>query len=226
METDFGVRGCLGTGRQVPDGVSVDTVQIVRVAMALRRSKLATMEALPEVDSIADRIVVLRGQRVMIDADLAVLYGVETRRLNQQARRNRGRFPADFMFELSLDEWKGMRLQIATTLHRSKKRNVAPLAFTEHGCLMLANVLRSGRAVEVSVLIVRAFVPMRSALTANVELASRVDELAREVERQSGKLTAHDAAILKLLAEIRRLTQFPEPTRRGIGFTATWPRGK
>ncbi|HRX87844.1 MAG TPA: ORF6N domain-containing protein [Steroidobacteraceae bacterium] len=184
------------------------------------------MEPLPEVESIAGRIVMLRGQRVMIDADLAVLYGVETKRLNQQARRNQGRFPADFMFELSLDEWKGMWLQNATTLHRSKRRNVAPLAFTEHGCLMLANVLRSERAVAVSVLIVRAFVRMRSALAANVELASRVDELARAVERQSGKLTTHDAAILKLLAEIRRLTQFPEPARRGIGFTAEWPKGK
>jgi hypothetical protein len=81
------------------------------------------------------------------------------------------------------------------------------------------------RAVEVSVLIVRAFVRTRSALTANIGLASRVDELAREVERQSGKLTTHDAAILKLLAEIRRLTQFPAPARPGIGFTAAWPNG-
>lgn len=99
------------------------------------------------------------------------------------------------------------------------------MAFTEHGCLMLANVLRSRRAVDVSVLIVRAFVRMRAGVAANAELASRVDELAREVERQSGKLSTHDAAILKLLAEIRRLTQFPEPARRGIGFTANWPEG-
>jgi ORF6N domain len=156
---------------------------------------IAEVEQLPVVESISDRIIPLRGQRVMLDADLARLYGVETKRLNQQARRNLSRFPEDFMFELSLDEWQGMRLQNATTLHRSNKRNVAPLAFTEHGCLMLANVLRSGRAVEVSVLIVRAFVRMRSALN-------------------------------KLLDEIRRLTQFPETPRRGIGFMAKWPKGK
>jgi hypothetical protein len=88
---------------------------------------------------------------------------------------------------------------------------------------MLANVLRSGRAVEVSVLIVRAFVRMRTALAGNAELAGRVDELSREVERQGGKLATHHAAIHKLLADIRRLTQFPEAPRRGIGFTAPWP---
>jgi hypothetical protein len=91
---------------------------------------------------------------------------------------------------------------------------------------MLSNVLRSPTAVEVSVLVVRAFVQMRTALSANAELASRVDELTREVERQGGKLATHDAAILKLLAEIRRLTQFPEPQRREIGFTAQWPGKK
>lgn len=88
---------------------------------------------------------------------------------------------------------------------------------------MLANVLRSGRAVEASVLIVRAFVRMRSTLAANAELASRLDELTREVERQGGKLLSHDATLLTLLAEIGRLTQFPEAPRRGIGFTARWP---
>jgi phage regulator Rha-like protein len=114
-------------------------------------------------------------------------------------------------------------LQNATTLQRSRRRDRVPLAFTEHSWLMLANVLRSGRAMEVSVLVVRAFVRMRSALTASTELASRVNELAREVERHGSKLATHDAAILKLLAEIRRLTQFPERPRRGIGFTAPWP---
>jgi len=183
------------------------------------------MEEMGEVEAIADRIVVIRGQRVMLDVDLAELYGVPTKRLNQQVRRNPSRFPSDFMFALTMDEWQGMRLQNATSLQRSKKRNVAPLAFTEHGCLMLANVLQSGSAVEVSVLIVRAFVRMRSALAANAELASRVDELAREVKRQGGKVATHDAAILKILAEIRRLTQFPENPRRKIGFTAEWPKG-
>lgn len=91
---------------------------------------------------------------------------------------------------------------------------------------MAANVLRSGRAVDVSVLIVRAFVRMRSALAASAELGARMEELAREVERHGGKLATHDAAILRILDEIRRLTQFPEAPRRGIGFTAEWPEEK
>ena len=160
----------------------------------------------------------------MLDSDLAQLYEVPTKRLNEQVRRNSDRFPADFMFWLDSDELETMTWsQIATTLQRSRRVDHLPFAFTEHGCLMLANVLRSGRAVQVSVLIVRAFVRMRSALAANAELASRVDELAREVERQGGKLVSHDAVLLKLLAEIRRLTQFPETPRRGIGFTTRWP---
>jgi phage regulator Rha-like protein len=115
-----------------------------------------------------------------------------------------------------------MLSQFATTLQRSRRSDRLPLAFTQHGCLMASNLLRSAAAVEVSVLIVRAFVRMRSALAVSAELASRVDELARAVQRQGGKLAAHDAAIQQLLAEIRRLTQFPEPTRREIGFAAKW----
>jgi hypothetical protein len=117
------------------------------------------MDQQPEVESIAGRILLLRGQRVMLDADLAELYDVSTSRLNQQVRRNLSRFPADFMFEVTRLEWEGTLLQNASTLQRSRRWDWAPLAFTEHGCLMLANVLRSGRAVEVSVLIVRAFRP-------------------------------------------------------------------
>lgn len=202
------------------------------------------MDELPDLEAIAGRIIVLRGQRVMLDADLALLYGVETKRLNEQVRRNAARFPPDFMFQLTAAEreermWSqnattlrrtigaaSNRLQIATGSRDTRRTDHLPIAFTEHGCLMLANVLRSGRAVEVSVLIVRAFVRMRSALAASAEMAARVDELAREVDRQGGKLATHDAAILKLLAEIRRLTQFPEAPRRGIGFTAEWPEKK
>jgi hypothetical protein len=184
------------------------------------------MEQLPDVDAIEGKIVVLRGQRVMLDAELAALYGVRTERLNEQVRRNLARFPVDFMFKVTWEEWQGTYPQIAGTLQRSRRRDRTPLAFTEHGCLMLANVLRSGRAMEVSVLVIRAFVRVRSALAINAELAKRVDELGREVQRQGGKLITHDAAILKMLAEIRRLTQFPEPPTRGIGFTAKWLKGK
>lgn len=184
------------------------------------------MTELPDVDSIQGTIHVIRGQRVMLDADLARLYGVRTERLNEQVRRNAARFPADFVIRVTQEEWRGMCPQIAGTLRRTRRADALPLAFTEHGCLMAANVLRSGRAVEVSVLVVRAFVRMRSALAANADLAATVDQLARKVEHHGGKLAGHEEAILKLLAEIRRLTQFPEPARRGIGFTAEWPEGK
>lgn len=184
------------------------------------------MEALPDVGAISDRILVVRSQRVMLDTDLAALYGVRTERLNEQVRRNRARFPVDFMFQVSREEWRGMYPQIAGTLQRTRRADRLPLAFTEHGCLMASNLLRSVRAVEVSVLIIRAFVYTRSALTASAELASRVDDLAREVDRQGGKVLSHDAAILKLLEEIRRLTRFPETPARGIGFTAKWLKNK
>lgn len=197
------------------------------------------MDELPEIDAVEESIVVVRNQRVMLDADLARLYGVKTERLNEQVRRNAARFPADFVFRLTLDEWQGMCPQIAGTLRRTREEpsnmlqiatgsqstrraDQPPFAFTEHGCLMAANVLRAGRAVEVSVLIVRAFVRMRSALAASAELASRVDELTRAVERHGGKLASHDVAISRLLDEIRRLTRFPEAPKRAIGFTAPW----
>ncbi|MDQ2641729.1 MAG: ORF6N domain-containing protein [Pseudomonadota bacterium] len=200
------------------------------------------MEELPELEAIADRIIVVRGLRVMMDADLASLYGVPTKQLNQQVRRNEERFPGDFAFRLNAEEWTGLnRSQIVTGLHRTnsaltkgrgggvrsqRHRNTAvlPIVFTEHGCLMLANVLRSGRAVQVSVLVVRAFVRIRAAMMASAELALRVEELSRELERQGGKLADHHDAIHLLLREIRRLTQFPESPKRGIGFTAPWSK--
>ena len=182
---------------------------------------------LPSIDTISDRILVIRGQRVMLDVDLAQLYGTKTERVNEQVRRNADRFPTDFAFKLTEAEWRSaMCPQIAGTLRRTRRLDSLPLAFTEHGCLMLSNVLRSPRAVEVSVLVVRAFVRMRAALAANAELASRVDELGREVERHGERLVTHDQAILKLLAEIRRLTRFPEPAARPIGFTADLSTGK
>ena len=184
------------------------------------------MEPLPDVEGIADRIIMLRGQRVILDAELARLYGVSTSRLNEQVRRNLSRFPPDFRFEVTATEWKSMLSQFATTLQRTRRGDRLPVAFTEHGCLMASNLLRSAQAVEVSILVIRAFVRMRSVLAANSELATRMDELDREVQRHGSKLTTHDIAIRKLLADIRLLTRFPETPRRGIGFTAPWPEGK
>lgn len=181
------------------------------------------------IESISDRILVIRGQRVMLDLDLAGLYGVPTKRLNEQVKRNSERFPADFMFQLAAKEWATlMWSQNATTSRRRRRLGFPPFAFTEHGCLMLANVLKSPRAVEVSVLIVRAFVRVRTVLAANTELAKRVDQLSRELGKHGRKLAVHERTIVKLLEDIRRLTRFPEPTRRPIGFTVDieLPRSK
>ncbi len=170
------------------------------------------------VSAIADitkRIFDVRGLRVMIDSDLAILYGVSTKRLNEQVKRNVKRFPKEFMFQATSGEAQILRSQFATLgLGWGTYSKYAPYLFTEHGALMLATVLSSPRAIEVSVMIVEAFVHMRHATRLHSELAERVDEL----ERRLGK---HDSAIAAILAAIRSLGQPPAPSRgRAIGFTA------
>lgn len=169
------------------------------------------------VDTVASRIVTLRGQRVIVDADLAALYGVETKRLNEQVRRNLERFPADFMFTLEQDEWEALRSQFATLkTGRGQHRKYLPYAFTEHGAIMAATVLNSPRAVEVSIYVVRAFVQLRELLTGHKELAKRLDELETRIER---KLTSQDQAIAGILDAIRQLmAPPPAPKKRPIGF--------
>jgi hypothetical protein len=162
------------------------------------------------VKHIAARILVVRGQRVMIDSDLARLYGVSAKRFNEQVRRNLGRFPPDFMFQLEKQEFANLKSQFATSSWGG--RRYLPLAFTEHGTIMAASVLNSDRAIEVSVYVVRAFVRMREALAVHKEIGKRLDELER-------KVGTHDRAIGQILAAIRQLTRPPEPSkRRRIGF--------
>jgi hypothetical protein len=167
------------------------------------------------VERITQAIRVLRGQRVLLDAELAALYGVSTARLNQQVRRNRTRFPEDFLFELSAQEFADLKLHSATSSWGG--RRTRPLAFTEHGAIMAATVLNSSRAVEMSIYVVRAFVQLRELLASNKELARRFDELEARIEK---KLVGHDQAIAAMLAAIRGLMNPPAGTRRGIGFTA------
>lgn len=171
-------------------------------------------EAVP-VERITQVILVLRGQRVLLDAKLATLYGVSTARLNQQVRRNRTRFPEDFLFELSAQEFADLKLHSATSSWGG--RRTRPLAFTEHGAIMAATVLNSPRAVEMSIYVVRAFVQLRELLASNSELARRLDELEARIEK---KVTGHDQAIAAMLSAIRQLMSTPQPKRRGIGFTA------
>jgi hypothetical protein len=150
----------------------------------------------------------------MFDADLATLYGVQTRRLNEQVRRNPERFPEDFVFQVTPAEFAHLKSQFATSSWGGRRK--LPLAFTEHGAIMAAMVLNSPRATEVSVYVVRAFVQLRDTLIAHKELAQRLDELETRIER---KLSSHDQAIAGILDAIRQLMTPPEPRKkRPIGF--------
>ena len=170
-------------------------------------------KALP-VESIARSILILRGQRVILDRELAAIYGVSTGRLNEAIKRNAKRFPEDFMFQLTREEAERSRSQFAT-LNRGRGYNIKylPHAFTEHGAIQAANVLNSARAVEMGVYVVRAFVKLRELLVSNAALARKLDELERKYQH-------HDEAITAILSAIRELTNPPAAKRRGIGFTA------
>ena len=134
------------------------------------------------VDAIAGRIVTLRGQRIMLDSDLAALYGVPTKRLNEQVKRNAERFPADFMFRLNSEEIESLnRSQIATGSQKHRDPRFSPFAFTEHGAIMAATILNTPRAVEMSVYVVRAFVKLRKLLSSQAELARKLALLEKSV---------------------------------------------
>jgi ORF6N domain len=182
-------------------------------------------------ERIEQSIVLMRGQKVLLDADLAPLYGVEIKTLNRAVLRNRSRFPADFMFRLTRDEWDSLRYQIGTlnaagqpalpsirsqivTLKtgRGLHRKYLPFAFTEQGIAMLSSVLRSDRAVQVNIEIMRAFVRLRQILAVNAELARRLDELERRVG-------GHDDQFLNVIRAIRQLMEPPPSPEKGrIGF--------
>jgi len=158
----------------------------------------------------------VRGRRVILDADLADLYGVPTKRLNEQVRRNPGRFPEDFAFQLSSPEWENLRSQFATSSWGG--RRTPPYAFTEHGTLMAAGVLNSSRAIEVSIFVVRTFVAVRELVDTRKELAERIDELERRIDK---RLARHDQAIAEILSAIRALMTPPEAKVRSVGFVGT-----
>ena len=155
-------------------------------------------------------ILETRGERVMLDYDLAAVYGVTTKALNQTVKRNRGRFPADFVFELTLDE-KNELVTNCDRLAALKHSSSIPYAFTEHGAVMLASILKSERAMEVSVFVVRAFIRMRRMLADQRRFAIKLAEL-------ESKLAAHDKDFQVVFAAIKQLMQPPEPKKKRIGF--------
>jgi hypothetical protein len=175
------------------------------------------------VEHITRSILVLRGHKVLLDAELAALYGVTTARLNQQVRRNRKRFPADFLFELTAEEFTVLMLQNATSKRGRGGRRKLPLAFTEHGAIMAATILNSPRAVEMTVYVVRAFLKLRELLASNKDLARKLAALERS-------LVALDLKTQRQFKEvydaIRALMEPPTTKRRSIGFTADLEESK
>ncbi len=165
---------------------------------------------------IARLIHSVRGERILLDSDLAEIYGVQTRVLNQAVRRNRDRFPPDFMFQLTQDEAEALRRlrsqNVILKLGRGQHRKYLPYAFTEHGALMVANILNRPRAVAMSVYVIRAFVKMREELAANAAILRRLAEIDKT-------LLVHDATLREILQKLRPLLEPPpQPPKPEIGF--------
>jgi len=174
-------------------------------------------------DDITTLIVTVRGKRVILDRDLAALYGVPTFRFNEAVKRNRNRFPEDFMFQLTGDEATCLTSQIAMSKSRRGGRRTLPYAFTEHGTVMAANILRSPKAIQMSVFVVRAFIRMRQMLIEQRGLARKLAALEEEL---TARLDVHETAINEILGQIRRLLSSPpepEPPKKRIGFLVEEP---
>jgi hypothetical protein len=157
--------------------------------------------------AIEERILLIRGHRVMLDADLAEIYGVTTKILNQAVKRNKERFPRDFMFQLDTDEFTNLRSQIVTSKRRGGRR-YPPYVFTEQGVAMLSSVLKSERAIHANIEIMRAFIRLRQMLASNAELARRLDELEKK----------YDSQFRVVFEAIRQILSPPDSKRRSIGF--------
>ena len=176
----------------------------------IQKKEIAT----PRIDSL---ILTIRSQKVIIDEDLARIYGVETRRLNEQVKRNAERFPEDFMFQLTKEEYEGLlqatdlKSQIAISSYGHGGRRKTPYAFTEYGAIMAANVLKSSKAIHMSVLVVRAFVRLREMVATHQELALKLNELEQHLED-------HDEKIEVIFEAIRQLMAPSEKKKNKIGF--------
>jgi phage regulator Rha-like protein len=194
------------------EGWSSEKVSIMLCLMPKSSKKLTT-------DQLGRLIYEIRGERVMLDSDLASIYGVETKSLNRAVKRNRDRFPKDFVFQLCEDEWKNLRYQIGTLkTGRGQHRKYLPYVFTEHGAIMAANVLNSARAVQMSVFVVCAFLKMRALLGDKRELAQKLALLEKELKK---RLDVHEAVIVTILQRVMDIIDpplSPQPPKPRIGF--------
>jgi ORF6N domain len=163
-------------------------------------------------------IHVIRGQKVMLDSDLAALYGVQTFRLNEAVKRNQERFPSDFMLRLSVEESTALTSQFAMSKKGRGGRRSAPYVFTEAGVAMLSSVLNSERAIQMNILIVRAFIRMRELMSSNKEIAARVEKLERGHDRTASVIEVVVEDIDRLAREVKEMKALPPVTRRKIGF--------
>ena len=164
---------------------------------------------------IENKIFLIRGFKVMLDADLAELYGIPVKRLNEQVRRNISMFPTDFMFQLTREEYVNLKSQIATSsLEHGGKRKL-PLVFSEHGVAMLSSVLRSERAVQMNIFIVRAFIKMRELLSTHKDLAQKMAELERTQKEQGNQLSTVYSIVKQL---VMKPVQMEQPKPKKIGF--------
>ena len=182
-------------------------------------TKLTAKQALVAYEVVVSKIAVVRGQRVMFAPDLAELYGVETKVLMQAVKRNFDRFPVDFMFSLTEQEFTSLRSQFVTSNVGRGGRRYAPYAFTEHGAIMAATLLNSPRATEISVHVVRAFVELRDLVAGNRTLTTKLTQLER-------KVASHDESITGLIDSMRQLLAPPDPPKRSIGFVLQDEAGK
>ena len=174
-----------------------------------------------ELQMIQKMIFEIRGYKVMLDSDLAALYGVEAKRMNESVRRNIKRFPDDFMFQLTSDEWNSLRSQIATSNNIRGGRRYNPYVFTEQGVSMLSSVLNSDKAIEINVNIMRAFVQLRHYVISQSDTNAQIAELKKvlmlHIENTDTKLSKHDRAIKDILQALDNLIEKPPKTRQ-IGF--------
>lgn len=179
---------------------------------------MGTKRSLIPVERVEETILFIRGQKAILDADLAKLYGVTTKRLNEQVKRNHERFPEDFMFQLTTEE-KAEVVANCDHLSTLKYSRTLPHAFTEHGAIMAATVLSTPRAIEASLFVVRAFVRLREMATTHKELALRLSQLEHHLQ-------AHDQEIQAIFAAIRQLMSPPEKPRKKIGFEVKEPKAR